>query len=128
MAAVRRGHAEIVQSAEAGDEFDQFLGNRRFLDVGVVPFARDLMYVDGCAKRFLDLGGGSAEDDEVAAARHALHGEAAGFQPRGGPVDVLPAGAETLGKLLGRELVVVERRVAVLLRREQIVERLLLGG
>ncbi len=80
------------------------------------------------AERFLHLGGGPGERDAVAAARHALNAKALALQPVLHRGDVGAGYAELRGILLRGQPLVVQRRAAVLLRGDQCIQRLLLGG
>ena len=72
----------------------------------------------GLEDRF-SLRGGSAEDDVVTSASHALNAEALGLEPRSKLLNVVGAEAELIGILLRRQPLVVAG-IAVLVQRDNL--------
>src|ERR1700730_2289602 len=75
----------------------------------------------------LDLGGGAAEEDFVAAGGDSDHGQALRLQPGNYLADVVLTHSEAIAKFGRGQPLVVVRRHPVLLLGEQLVKSALLG-
>ena len=75
----------------------------------------------------LDLGGGAAENDGAAAGRDLFHFHAMALQPVDDLGCVGVGDAEALSVLLGREPLMVVRRLGVVLRVDELIQGVLLG-
>src|ERR1017187_5019723 len=93
-----------------------------------MQFAIHVVTVDLGSKCGLNLRGGSTEGDPVAAPRHVSYGESLRLQPVGQFLYVAVAQTETVGPLVGGEPLMVARRLAILLVRQELGKSLPLGG
>ena len=107
---------KIVQRNHASHDLNQSCGNFRIAHVGVMDFIANLVGMNRGMECGLHLRGGAAENDGAAAGRDLFHLHAMLLQPAHNLGSVGVRDAEALAILLGREPLMVVRRLGVLLR------------
>src|ERR1700719_4097418 len=118
---------EVVKIPNRESDAGQRSRHRRLGGIGEMHFTIHQVVMEFSVEGRLDLSGGPAEEDFVAAGGDAGHGEVLRLQPGNDLADVAFTHSEAIAELRWSQPLVVVRRHPVLLLGEQLVQIALLG-
>ncbi len=117
---------KVVQRDHASHDLNQGRGNFRIVHVGVMDFIANLVGMNRRMECGLHLRGGAAENDGAAAGGDLFHLHAMPCSQLDNLGSVGVGDAEALAVLLGREPLMVVRRLGVVLRVDKLIQGVLL--